>query len=262
MSHLPRALRLPLALLAPVALVAACSSPADPEAEPGTGDSPAATPSGDTVLIYSRTAGFRHGSIPDGIVCVTELAGELGLEVRATEDPAAFTDEGLADVAAVVFLSTTQDVLDEAGQGALERYIQGGGGWVGIHAATDTEYDWPWYTGLAGAQFASHPAIQEAQLLKVGEHASVAFLPEPWVRTDEWYNFKAMSDTVTPILMLDEASYEGGANGDNHPAAWHHEYDGGRAWYTAGGHTKASFGEELFRKHLLEGLRWSAALDG
>ena len=236
---------LPLVLLPALA----CSSATeDPAGDDG--------PRGDTVLIFTKTAGFRHASIPEGIACMTDLAGELGFGVRATEDAAAFTDEGLADVAAVVFLSTTQDVLDEPGQGALERYVQGGGGWLGVHAATDTEYDWPWYTGLAGAQFASHPQIQPAQLWKQGEHPSVAFLPEPWVRTDEWYNFKEMSDAVTPILMLDEASYEGGANGDHHPAAWLHEYDGGRAWYTAGGHTKESFEEELFRKHLIEGLRW------
>jgi len=241
----------PHAFVLAALLTSACSTA--PTEQPAPGE---ARPT--EVLIFTKTVGHRHDSIPEGIACMSDLAGQLGLTPRATEDSAEFTDEVLADVAAVVFLSTTQDVLDEAGQGALERYIQGGGGWVGVHAATDTEYDWPWYTGLAGAQFESHPAIQRAQLWRCSDHASVAFLPEPWVRTDEWYNFKEMSDAVTPILMLDEASYEGGTNGDSHPAAWYHEYDGGRAWYTAGGHTKESFGEELFRKHLLEGLRWAS----
>jgi type 1 glutamine amidotransferase len=258
--HHPAATTAALLLTASLAL-AACSSapePTGPADQPDQAEAPA--PTRDEVLIYSRTAGFRHGSIPTGIACVEELATELGLTPRATEDPAAFTDAGLADVAVVVFLSTTGDVLDEAGQAAFERYVQGGGGYLGVHAATDTEYDWPWYTGLAGGQFASHPRIQPAALVRVGEHPAVDFLPDPWQRTDEWYNFKELSSATTTLLNLDESSYEGGANGAVHPAAWYHEYDGGRAFYTAGGHTAESFGEPLFRRHLLEGLRWSAGL--
>lgn len=243
-------------------LLAACSGqPADTAAD-GDASSAAADQTAaprNEVLVYSRTAGFRHGSIPVGIACMGDLAGELGLTMVASEDPADFTDTNLARFAAVVFLSTTQDVLDEDGQAAFERYIQAGGGYVGVHAATDTEYDWAWYTGLAGAQFASHPKIQPAELVRVDdEFPATSFLPERWSRTDEWYNFKAISPDVHNVLMLDESTYEGGANGDEHPAAWYHEYDGGRAFYTAGGHTDASFGEPLFRRHLMAGLAWAA----
>lgn len=252
MKHLPsRAIlcALPLVSLS----LASCKGQPDPIAL-----DPAPVVRGATeLLIFTRTAGFNHSSIPTGVACVTELALELGLTATETKDPAHFTDENLERFAAVVFLSTTGDVLDPAGQSAFERYIQSGGAYFGIHAATDTEYDWPWYTGLAGAQFANHPRIQEAQLVRTdAAFRATAFLPTPWVRTDEWYNFKAISPDITPVLLLDESSYEGGTNG-THPAAWYQTYDGGRAFYTAGGHTVESFGEPLFRRHLKEALAWA-----
>lgn len=243
--------------------VAACQHPVQPSTVPS--DSTAGAPSElaapthparDTVLVFSRTTGYRHASIPVGIATVQELSEELGWQVQATEDPRAFLE--LARVRCVVFLSTTGDVLGPAEQAAFERWYRDGGSWLGIHAATDTEYDWPWYTALAGAQFASHPAIQAAQIRPVSDHASVAFLPDPWTRTDEWYNFQKLSANLTPLLELDEASYTGGTHGAEHPIAWTQAFDGGRAWYTGGGHTEASYAEPLFRRHLLEGLRHCA----
>jgi type 1 glutamine amidotransferase len=225
----------------------------------GAFSSCAGTPPPSEILIFTKTAGYRHGSIPTGIQCMQELAGDLKMTASATEDAADFTDENLKRFAAVVFLSTTQDVLDERAQGAFERYIQAGGGYMGVHAATDTEYDWAWYTGLAGAQFMSHPKVQQATVVRTdADFRATEFLPERWDRTDEWYNFQVISPDVTTVLVLDEASYEGGENGAFHPEAWYHEYDGGRAFYTGGGHTKQSFGEPLFRRHLKEGLAWAA----
>jgi type 1 glutamine amidotransferase len=211
------------------------------------------------VLVFSRTAGFRHLSIPNGIAAIRQLATQNDFEVVATENAAAFADTNLAQFAAVIFLSTTGDVLDAAQQSAFERYIRAGGGYVGVHAASDTEYSWPWYGGLVGAWFSSHPAIQKATLLVEDfEHASSLFLPEAWVRTDEWYNFRANPRANVHVLArLDESSYSGGTMGD-HPIAWFHEYDGGRAWYTAGGHTAESFSEPLFLTHLLGGVRYAA----
>lgn len=235
-------------LLLSLVLFAACASPRVSPAPPRPSE----------VLIFSRTAGFRHDSIEAGAACMAELAAELGMRATHSEDPALFSDEGLAPFACVVFLSTTGDVLDEAEQAAFERFIQAGGGYLGVHAATDTEYEWPWYTGLAGAQFASHPRIQEATLVRTEERSGATeFLPERWERTDEWYNFKAISSQIRVLLTLDETSYEGGTNGEQHPAAWFHEYDGGRAFYTAGGHTEASFAEPLFRRHLQAALSWT-----
>ena len=243
------------------------ASPLAPGADGGSLDGDGTTPEAPgQVLIFSRTAGYRHASIADGLAALSELAAELGLEARHSEDPRALDDlADRANVRVVVFLSTTGDVLDLSQEAAFKRRVQAGGGYVGVHSASDTEYDWPWYGQLAGARFASHPAIQPAHVLRVGAHPSVDFLPEPWERTDEWYDFRDVSPGITPLLALDEATYTGHAAmesqpGGQHPIAWYHEFDGGRAWYTGGGHTKASFAEPLFRRHLLEGLRYAAGL--
>src|SRR6266851_2968471 len=213
------------------------------------------------VLVFSRTAGFRHDSIPDAIAAVRTLGDQNGFPVDATEDPSVFTDSGLADYSAVIFLLTTGDVLDDRQQSAFERYIEAGNGFVGVHSAADTEYDWPWYGGLIGAYFASHPDIQWAVVDREdANHASTVSLPDGWARTDEWYNFQANPrDTpdIHVLASLDESSYSGGTMSD-HPIAWYQEYAGGRAWYTAGGHTRESYSEPLFLQHLLGGLEYAA----
>jgi len=218
------------------------------------------------VLVFSETAAFRHGSIPTGRAAIQQLGQENDFLVDATEDSAQFTDANLAQYDAVVWLSTTGDVLNDEQQGAFERYIQGGGGYVGIHSASDTEYDWPWYGDLVGAYFRNHPANQTADLVVAdGAHPSTASLPTVWPRFDEWYNFQSNPrGNVHVLLTIDEQSYNAGsgAMGTDHPMAWCHAYDGGRAWYTALGHTNQSFGEPLFREHLLGGIRWAAGLAG
>lgn len=214
------------------------------------------------VLVFSKTTGYRHTSIPDGIAAIHALGAEHGFEVEATEDAGVFTDDALASFAAVVFLNTTQDVLDAAQQAAFERYIRAGGGFAGVHAAADTEYDWPWYGGLVGAYFEHHPEIQAATVrVEDPAHPSTDGLPVEWVRTDEWYDFRSSPrGRVRVLATLDEASYEGGRMGEDHPIAWCHAYDGGRAWYTAMGHTAESYAEPLFRRHLLGGIRYAAGL--
>src|SRR5687768_18263177 len=141
------------------------------------------------------------------------------------------------------------NVLDADQQVAFERYIQAGGGYAGVHAAADTEYDLPWYNRLVGAYFHSHPRNQKAVINVVDKnHPSTSFLPDKWERYDEWYNFKSIQPGLKVVATLDESSYEGGTNGDFHPIAWYHEFDGGRAFYTGGGHTRESFSEPLFRR--------------
>ncbi|RZU36615.1 type 1 glutamine amidotransferase [Streptomyces sp. BK022] len=211
------------------------------------------------VLVFSKTAGFRHDSIPDGIAAVRQLGATDGLTVDATEDATAFTTRNLRRYDAVVFLSTTGDVLDSAQQRAFEGYIRQGGGYVGVHAAADTEYDWPFYGGLAGAWFDSHPAIQPATVV-VEDHAhpSTAALPVRWERTDEWYNYRSNPRERAHVLAsLDESSYTGGTMSGDHPIAWCQSYQGGRAFYTGGGHTRDSYADPAFRAHLLGGLRWA-----
>jgi type 1 glutamine amidotransferase len=225
------------------------------------GASPQTSATGLRVLAFTKTTGFRHGSIPVAVDALRSLGARSGFAVDATEDAAAFTDANLARYDVVAFLLTTGDVLDAAGQSAFERYVASGGGYVGVHSASDTEYDWPWYGGLVGAYFNGHPAIQQAAVVVADAgHPSTRPLPQRWVRTDEWYAFRTNPrGRVHVLATIDESSYDPDETrmGD-HPIAWSHEYAGGRAWYTAGGHTDESYAEPLFLAHLLGGIRWAA----
>lgn len=215
------------------------------------------------VLVFTRTAGFRHASIPEGIAAIRALGERFGFDVHATEDPAWFNTRALWAYDAVVFLSTTGDVLDDRQQAAFERYIRSGGGYVGVHAASDTEYDWPWYGRLVGAYFQSHPAIQDATIHVLDQtHIATSMLPAAWVRRDEWYNFRAGPTEVDILARLDETTYTGGTMNNDHPIIWCHVFDGGRAFYTAGGHTSESFHEPLFLQHLAGGIFWAAGRTG
>ena len=215
-----------------------------------------------SVLVFSKTTGFRHDSIPQGIAALEALGAEHGFAVDRTEDAARFSDAVLARYKVVVFLNTTGNILDVGEKAAFERYIRSGGGFVGIHSASDTEYGWPWYGRLVGTWFASHPQIQRATVhIANPDHPSTKGLPRSWERTDEWYNFRYNPRGAVQILAtLDEGTYSGGAMGADHPIAWCQEVDGGRSWYTAMGHTEESYAEPLFRLHLLGGIESAAGL--
>lgn len=233
----------------------------------GCGETPGGASGDDMrVLVFSKTAGFRHASIPAGIQAMQELAEEKGFELETTEDSARFTAETLEAFDVVVFLNTTGDVLDAAQQEAFERFIAAGGGYVGIHGAADTEYDWPFYGELMGAYFRTHPAVQEATVRVLDrEHPSTRHLPGEWVRTDEWYDYRSAPRRGVRVLAeLDESTYttRGEGMGGDHPIAWCHEFAGGRAWYTGGGHTNESFQEPDFIAHIYGGLVWAAGAEG
>ncbi len=217
------------------------------------------------VLVFSRTTGFRHSSIETGIAAVQKLGRENGFAVEATEDAAVFSERSLRRFRAVVFLNTTGDILNATQQDAFERYIQAGGGWVGIHSAADTEYEWPWYGRLAGAYFESHPNdpnVRKGTFRVLDKtHPSTEGFPDRWEREDEFYNFKSIDRDIRVLVDIDETSYEGGTNGSRHPMSWYHPYDGGRAFYTNMGHTEATFSEPLFLRHLLGGLRYAIGTD-
>jgi cytochrome c len=217
------------------------------------------------VLVFAKTTGFRHDSIPLAVRALHELGERNGLAIDDTEDAAVFADQSLARYDVVAFVSTTGDVLDAGQQAALQRFVRAGGGFVGVHSASDTEHDWPWYGGLVGAYFKTHPAIQPATVsVGAAPDLSTARLPRRWSRVDEWYSFDANPrGGVRVLATLDESSYTpptDGAMGD-HPIAWSHVYEGGRSWYTAGGHTAESYSEPLFRAHLLGGILWAAGYD-
>jgi cytochrome c len=213
------------------------------------------------VLVFSKTKGFYHASIPFGIAAIQKLGKENNFIVDTTKNAAYFTEDSLKNYSAVIFLSTTMNVLNGDQQVAFERYIQAGGGYMGIHAAADTEYDWAWYNKLVGAYFKSHPGNPNVRkaTIDVADTTSIATkgLPKRWERTDEWYNYKSIQPDLKVLARLDEDTYEGGENGENHPIAWYHEFDGGRAFYTGGGHTDESYSEPLFLQHLLGGIKYA-----
>ncbi len=251
----------PVSLIATVVMLLCCVSCGS---QAGTTQLPAATVNGNMprLLIFSKTAGYRHASIPAGIAAIRQLAAEHHVAVDATEDAALFTDANLARYKAIIFLNTTGTIFDQEQAAAFERYIHAGGGYVGIHSASDTEHQWAWYGQLVGAFFKSHPAIAQATVT-VEDHnnPSTAMLPEKWVRTDEWYNFVTNPRAhVHVLLTVDETTYHGGTMGRDHPVAWYHAFDGGRAWYTAMGHTVESYSEPLFRAHIWGGISYAAGL--
>jgi cytochrome c len=215
-------------------------------------------------LLLSRTAGYRHESIPPGAAAIRRIGGEHGPTVDHTEDAGRLHDAGLEGYRALAFLSTTGDFLDDRQGAAVRRFVERGGGWVGIHAASAAEYDWPWYGELVGAWFTRHPEVQRATIhVADPDHPATAPLPARWVRTDEWYDFRANPrGRVHVLATVDESTYRGGGMGADHPVAWCHRVGAGRAVYTALGHTVESFAEPLFLDHLLGALRWACGLAG
>ncbi|MFT7057005.1 MAG: cytochrome c, partial [Roseivirga sp.] len=207
------------------------------------------------VLVFTKTAGYKHASIPKGVAAIHKIGLENGFEVDSTSDASWIKEEVLANYAAVVFLSTTGDILNQYQQADFERFIQAGGGFLGIHAAADTEYQWPWYNELVGAYFLSHPNQQQATIQVLDDaHPSTQAIPKEWSHFDEWYNYKSIAAGINVLLNLDESTYEGGENGDDHPIAWYREYDGGRMFYTGLGHTDEAYADPTFLKHLTGGI--------
>ena len=248
-------MRLQLLCVVAVVLLTGCFSSHQAVQETTSSEPPAFR-----VLVFSKTVGWRHDSIPASIAAVQRLGADNDFVVDATEGDTVFTPDNLQQYQAVVFLNTSLDVLNESQQNAFQGYIQQGGGFVGVHAAADTEYDWPWYGELVGGYFASHPDRQTATVLVTDRrHPATAHLPERWEHYDEWYNYKANPRVNVHVLAtVDERTYEGGDMGFDHPIAWAHHFDGGRSFYTGLGHTIEAYSDSLFLQHLLGGIEWAA----
>lgn len=211
------------------------------------------------ILVFSKTSGFRHGpAIKAGKAMFTDQSAAHQFLADTTEDAAVFTPENLKQYKAIVFLNTTGDILNEAQQNAFKSFIQHGGGFVGIHAATDTEYDWPWYNQLVGAYFDSHPKPQAATFRVLDKSfPAINHLPDSLHRKEEIYNFKSVQKGLHYLIDVDETSYEGGKMGADHPIAWEHEFDGGRAFYVEWGHFPETFQNPSFEKLIYKALDWS-----
>lgn len=210
------------------------------------------------ILVFTKTASWRHDSIPAGVAALKQLGRENKISVDATEDATVFRDEKLREYRAIVFLNTTGNILRADQRLAMQRFIQAGGGFVGVHSAAATEYEWPWYNELLGAYLSSHPMRPGVRhgIIDVldREHLATRVLPKRWERDEEWYSFRNILPGIRVLATLDENSYEGGTNGSHHPIIWFHEFDGGRAFYTALGHEAETFRDPAFLKHLLGGI--------
>jgi cytochrome c len=214
------------------------------------------------VLVFSKTLSFRHESIKAGKEAMLALGKKYDFLVDTTENSELFNEKTLKQYNVMVFLNTTGNVLNDAQQLEMNRWIQAGGGFVGIHSAADTEYEWPWYGELVGAYFNGHPNdpnVRDA-IIKVLDksHPSTKHLPDEWKRTDEWYNYRDIKPEINVLLNLDEKSYEGGTHGENHPISWYRDFDGGRTWYTGLGHTNECYQDEAFLQLLWGGIGYAA----
>ncbi|UBM57479.1 ThuA domain-containing protein [Marinilongibacter aquaticus] len=226
------------------------------------------------ILVFTKTAGFHHTSIHEGIDGLRFLAARHSFQLDWQENASVFNDEALKRYDAVVFLSTTGDILNDEQQAAFERYIQSGHGWVGVHAAADTEYDWEWYTKMVGMMFKIHPRQQTAYLDILDDNfPGMTRFPKRMMWTDEWYQYQqpVLSNDLHYLIAVDESSYEPEAKwGDNegkgmgkfHPMSWYHEYDGGRAFYTGLGHIGEIFKDPIYLDHLYGGIYWAATGKG
>lgn len=214
------------------------------------------------LLVFYKAARYYHDNIPDGVELIQNLGRQYSFKVDTTKNSAIFTKEKLKQYNVIVFLNTTGDVLSDTEQEEMTRWVQAGGGFVGVHSAGVTEFTWPWYHQLIGAFSSGHPSdpnVRNADLKVLNsKHISTKHLPKTWNCTDEWYNFKEIQPTIKVLINLDEKSYEGGTNGENHPITWYHEFDGGRVWYTGLGHTKECFKDKEFIKMLWGGIQYAA----
>ena len=223
-----------------------------------TGHSRAGRPAKPAVLIFCKTNGYHHASITTGIAAITKLGQENGFAVDTTVDSTWFREKTLKKYKALIFLSPTGTVFGPEEEKALQDYIHHGGGFVGIHAAADCEYNWQWYGDLVGGYFKSHPKQQEAKFIIVDkDNPATQGLPDPWTHFDELYNYKYYAPDIKVLIKIDESSYTGGENGANHPMAWYHDFEGGRSFYTALGHTDATWSDPLFLHHLLAGIQYA-----
>jgi type 1 glutamine amidotransferase len=214
------------------------------------------------ILVFSKTLAYRHKSIKDGIAAIQRLGQQHRFAVDTTENVALFTPQNLKQYRAIIFLSPTGEFFNDEQKAAFQGYIRNGGGFVGIHAATDCLFEWEWYGKMVGAYFTDHPKVQPASLIVEDRaHLSTKHLPNPWKHTDEWYNFRNINPNIKLLLRVDEKSYTGGKNGEVHPMSWYHKFEGGRIFVTALGHTPECYtANDNFLQHLLGGIKYAAKI--
>ncbi len=225
-------------------------------------------------LLFTETGGWHHQSISVGVDALKELAQRHQFQLDWQGNSGVFNNQQrLMSYDVIIFLSTTGNVLSDEEQANMEAFIQSGKGYVGIHAASDTEYRWEWYTQLVGRMFAHHPANQTTRVTVLDDSfPGLERVPESYLWTDEWYAFgEEKVEGLNYLLSIDESMYEIQPHwdqnpkegmGDFHPVAWYHEFDGGRSYYNAMGHMPETFSDMMFMEMLYGGIYWAATGKG
>lgn len=227
---------------------------------------------GKKVLVYTRNGeGYVHNNIASSVAALKKLGAEHGFMVDATDSASIFTSPALMEYDAIVFSNTNNEGFEtERQKVAFQRFIRSGKGFVGIHSASGSERNWPWYWKLIGGKFLRHPPIQKFEVEVIDRsHPSTNFLPEIWMREDECYFLQQLNPSNHVLLaarlpnLVDEqkTSYPGNTFGELMPLAWCHEFDGGRQWYTALGHSIEHYQDPEFLKHILGGIEWVCSKD-
>lgn len=210
------------------------------------------------VLVFCKTNRYHHASIPAGVAAIRKLGLKDHFVVDTTVDSTMFTPANLKKYSALIFLSPSGNVFNADERAAIEQYIRAGGGFVGVHAASTIEKDWTWYGKLVGAVFTDHPEPQEATVIRTDHKSQMSrMFPAKFQHTDEWYNFRDIQPGLHVLLKVDESTYKGGKLGADHPEAWYHEFDGGRAFYTALGHFDDYYSDPAFLAHIEAGILYA-----
>ena len=213
-----------------------------------------------SVLVITETKGWIHDSIESGLKLIQNIGNKNNFNVYHSDNSSVITYKNLKEIKTIIFLNTTEEILTDVEQKVMESFIKSGKGFVGVHAAADTEYNWQWYGKLVGAYYRNHPEVMNGKILTIN-HKITNHLDSEWEIEDEWYNFDYVNYDINILLHLDEDSYIGGEHPDYHPITWYHEYDGGRSFYTGLGHTKEVYDDERFIKLLEKGILYASYED-
>ena len=213
-----------------------------------------------SVLVITETKGWVHDSIESGLKLIQNIGSKNNFNVYHSDNSSVITYKNLKSFKTIIFLNTTEEILTDVEQKVMESFIKSGKGFVGVHAAADTEYNWQWYGKLVGAYYRNHPEVMNGKILTIN-HKISNHLDSEWEIEDEWYNFDYVNYDINILLNLDEESYIGGEHPDYHPITWYHEYDGGRSFYTGLGHTKEVYDDERFIKLLEKGILYASYQD-
>lgn len=224
------------------------------------------------ILVYTKNGkGYVHQNIAASVVALKKLGNENNWIVDVSDNPSVMTNEILAKYDCLVFSNTNNEIFDtEEQRQAFKDYMHHGGAFVGIHSASGSERNWPWFTALVGGMFKKHPAFQTFDVKVVNKkHLSTKMLPEIWTKEDECYYLQELNPAIQVLLAADlrtvkdenKATYPGRIFGDYFPLAWCHEYEGGRVFFTALGHDAKDYSDSVYLEHLEGGILWALGKD-